>query len=127
MSCCKKFILGKSLPKTAKELMQSRFVAFVKNKPEYLVSTATDGLMRDNDKDLIIDLDIKWKKLEIHQVFKGTENDDYGEVVFTAYYGYRFGKGSTKTHAMKEHSCFKKVNGKWLYSGKICAEGSGKD
>ena len=114
MQCCQRLITGKKQARTAKELMQSRYTAFVKKKAAYLMSTVADNAAKKFDKGSIIDPDIKWVGLLIHRVVQGQEEDVYGEVIFTAYYKRK--KDATETRqAMDERSVFKKISGQWFY------------
>ena len=118
MQCCQRLIAGKKQARTAKELMQSRYTAFVKKKAAYLMSTVADNAAKGFDKSSIIDSDIKWIGLQIHRVVQGQEEDCYGEVVFTAYYKQKK-DAMGKRQAMDEHSVFKKINGKWFYTDSL--------
>lgn len=118
MRCCQRLIAGKKQARTAKELMQSRYTAFVKKKSAYLMSTVAGDAAEGFDESSIIDSDLKWIELQIHRVVQGQEEDNYGEVIFTAYYMQKK-DARRRRQAMNEHSVFKKINGKWFYTDSL--------
>jgi len=106
---------------TPKELMQSRYEAFVRMDGEYLAKTTT----QDISTDMSHYKNVKWLKLEIID-----EKDD--EVEFKAYY-----EEDGKIHLLHERSKFVFLDGKWLYKdgilfntsiqrNELCPCGSGK-
>ncbi len=108
-------------PLTPKELMISRYEAFVKEDWNYLVKTSTHQTL-DN---LSNPYPIEWLKLEVL--------NDYDNIVeFKAYY-----RQDSKLEVLHEKSVFTKLDGEWkyetgeLYKSKIernmsCPCGSGK-
>ncbi len=106
---------------TPKELMQSRYDAFVRMDGEYLARTTT----QKTSTDMTPYINIKWLKLEIIDA-KGDE------VEFKAYY-----KEDDIIFILHERSKFVKVNDEWLYDSGVlfntqiqrnepCPCGSGK-
>ena len=106
---------------TPKELMKSRYDAFVRQDWNYLVETSTNQTLEE----LSGASDIKWLKLDII--------NSYDNIVeFKAYY-----KENNKTDVLHEKSTFIQEDGMWkykdgeLYNSKIernelCPCGSGK-
>lgn len=122
MRCCGPLIKGKRVAATAQELMRSRYTAFAKQKSDYLVSTVAGAAAVDFCREPVIDPGIKWIRLEIIDVIRGREGDDYGEVCFQAYYKKKSDQfGGVRS--MCERSVFKKIEGRWFYVGAIDAVG----
>ena len=109
--CCKVFHSKKEFPKTAEELMRSRYTAFAIPNGEYLWQTTLPSKRKFHDKS---ELEVwgkenTWTKLEII-------NSSKKEVEFKAYFTDKFGKENIH----HELSTFKKVDKKWYYvSGKF--------
>ena len=109
--CCELFHSKKEFPKTAEELMRSRYAAFAIPNGDYLWETTLPNKRKFHHK-----TDLKnwgkentWTKLEI---IKSSEK----EVEFKAYVTDKFGKENIH----HELSTFKKVDKKWYYvSGKF--------
>lgn len=106
---------------TPKELMQSRYEAFIRLDGEYLAQTTTQKVSTDMSHYK----DIKWLKLDILD-----EKDN--EVEFKAYY-----KENGKIFVLHERSYFVQKDGQWLYDDGVlfntvvernepCPCGSGK-
>jgi len=89
----------KNYPKTPKELMISRYNAFVSLDGEYLAKTTTQKISTDMSGYK----DITWLKLEIVEAIGD-------EVEFKAYY-----KEGDKIHLLHERSRFVQKDGMWLY------------
>jgi len=120
-ACCKSFHEGKS-PKTALELMRSRFSAYALKLPDYIIKTTHPGCMY-YQKDLE-----KWKK-DIEEFSDNTsfkdltivddfEEDKLAFITFVAHLDH-LGKDATFT----ERSYFVKENDKWLYREGIVKKG----
>ena len=86
-------------PQTPKELMISRYNAFVALDGAYLAKTTTQKISTD----MSAYKEITWLKLEIIEAV-----DD--EVEFKAYY-----KENSTIHLLHERSRFVKKDGMWLY------------
>lgn len=110
--CCMPFHYGRSRPKTAEALMRSRYTAFFFRLVDYLVATThpdkrEKNLARELDKTI---WDPSWRKLEILNKSKGTQEDKTGKVEFQATYSL-----NNETHLLHEKSRFRKFKGKWMY------------
>lgn len=110
--CCGPIIHDGTPAPTAEALMRSRYSAHVLGVWDYL-ETSTHPTMRG-------DLSVKeiqewssqmnWTKLEILATSKGTQNDDAGEVEFSAHYSI-----SGVPQELRELSYFKKEDDHWYY------------
>lgn len=115
-ACCWPFVMGSELPKTAEQLMRSRYTAFTKANVDYIVSTmktpagASTG---DARKELAWVSQVKWMGLKVHHAEKGGEDDITGVVEFSA----RFKEPTGKAHRIGETSLFEKIDGRWVYTG----------
>ena len=109
--CCELFHSKKEFPKTAEELMRSRYAAFAIPNGDYLWETTLPNKRKFHHK---IELENwgkenTWTKLEIIQ-------SSEKEVEFKAYFTDKFGQENIH----HERSTFKKVDKKWYYvSGKF--------
>lgn len=109
--CCEPYHLGKALPRVPEELMRSRYSAFSKHLPDYLIETSHASLNKFQTRKSILDWaqENDWKKLE---VLSASDK----QVEFKAY--FMDAKGVDQVH--HELSDFVFENGKWLYkSGEI--------
>lgn len=111
--CCEPFHKGlthrSELPKTAEQLMRSRYAAFVLGLEEYLLaswhpSTRPESLKLDQQQG------VKWLGLKIKQTEAGGTNDSQGRVEFVA--RYKINGKATRLH---ENSRFIKENDQWFY------------
>ncbi|MGB1227319.1 MAG: YchJ family protein [Poseidonibacter sp.] len=111
--CCKIFHEGIN-PKTAEQLMRSRFCAYSLNNAEYIIKTT-----HQNNQDYSLDINT-WKndissfcentdfvRLEILEIIQG---DDESYVTFKAIL-----KQDNLDSSFTEKSRFLKVENKWLY------------
>ena len=110
--CCRDFHIGKAVPKTAEQLMRSRYSAFFFRLPDYLVSsqhpdTRTPNLLRELENMLPT---VMWRSLTILSTSKGQTEDKKGKVEFTAQY-----HEAGELHEMYEHSRFRRYKGCWKY------------
>ena len=109
--CCELFHSKKEFPKTAEELMRSRYAAFAIPNGDYLWETTLPNKRKFHHKTELENWgkDNTWTKLEIIQ-------SSEKEVEFKAYFTDKFGKENIH----HERSTFKKVDKKWYYvSGKF--------
>ena len=109
--CCELFHSKKEFPKTAEELMRSRFSAFAIPNGDYLWETTLPNKRKFHHKTELENWgkENTWTKLEIIQ-------SSEKEVEFKAYFTDKFGKENIH----HERSTFKKVDKKWYYvSGKF--------
>ncbi len=103
--CCGRFLDGSHKPRTAEELVRSRFVAFGLGNFDYIEQTQLDPLeagVRNREAP-------EWEYLEILSCQEGSDSDEYGTVEFVAYYRL----GEQRRH--RELSRFVKVDGEWRY------------
>lgn len=110
--CCGKFIYGTALPTTTEELMRSRYSAYVKNIPVYLMATHHPDFICDLNEALIGETaqNTDWLRLEII-ASQGDENDSTGTVEFKAW--FQDGKQEACLH---ERSNFVFEGQHWFYT-----------
>lgn len=110
--CCQPFHVEDKLPKTALELMRSRYSAYSLRLVDYLINTTHKDKLRPSYKiKLQATIDqMEWVNLEILRTSMGDEEHKTGKVEFEATYLENENK-----EILREHSRFKKVNGKWFY------------
>jgi SEC-C motif-containing protein len=114
IKCCKPFITGKALPKTAEQLMRSRYVAYTRANVDYIANTQIGSAAQGFDK---IETkqwaqSVKWLGLKVLKVVAGTELEQAGNVEFKASY-----KLNGKLQTITENSLFHKINDQWFYVG----------
>lgn len=115
--CCQPFLLlpEQHFPTTAKQLMRSRYSAYVLKDSDYLLKTwhpeyRPQSLHLEQDKS-------QWIALTIKATHLGGNNDLQGMVHFIARY-----KINGKAYKLEEKSHFEKLNDHWFYlSGDITA------
>lgn len=110
--CCEVFHLNNATPKTAEQLMRSRYSAFVLGLGDYLVKTHASSTRNSINQKELEDWakSVKWIKLEILSTSNGKENEESGKVEFIAYFKDKIFK--RKIH---ENSSFIKEDGEWKY------------
>ena len=113
-ACCKRFIDGSEKAPTAEALMRSRYTAYTLQDIDYLESTLHGSELRDFDKDGTGKWarDSNWLGLEIVNTTAGAASDKEGSVEFKARY-----QRDGITHEHHELSLFRKIDGRWLYTG----------
>ena len=104
--CCGKYHAGGVAP-TAETLMRSRFTAFVVRDADYLLRT-WDPDTRPSDLTLV-DLPVRFYRLDILDVVGGGPLDREGVVEFEAFY-----KGDPPG-SQRERSTFRRVGREWVY------------
>jgi len=136
--CCKKFIHQTKLPKTAEQLMRSRFTAFKLKEYQYIIDTHQSEQTSCPTKTSDFDPSIQWMGLKVISISLGGASDSKGSVEFVAFYRPSTVRDNSKVEQLHEKSDFTKVNGYWLYvSGipmddiklarnEVCFCGSGK-
>ena len=115
--CCKPFIDYKELPKTAEQLMRSRYTAFCIKDADYIKNTMHGRALELHDEESILNSPIQWKKLEILNKKKGKQEDEEGIVTFRAIF-QKFPDKDQLTY-IEEQSLFKKIDNKWFYTDLI--------
>ena len=111
---CMEYIEGKAEPKTAEELMKSRYIAYTIGNIDYIMDTH-DPATRDKISKADTEEWAKsseWLGLEIISTEAGTESDDKGVVEFKASF-----KENGELQAHHEKSAFVRIDGKWYYHG----------
>lgn len=108
-ACCGRYHAGAAAP-DAEALMRSRYSAYVRLLPEYLLAT-----WHPDTRPEALSLEeptaqrTRWLGLSVHE--HTTTDPDHAQVRFTA--RYRIGGGSAVK--MQEHSRFVRQEGRWLY------------
>jgi SEC-C motif-containing protein len=116
--CCQPFLDGTAKPKTAEELMRSRYSAYLTVNIEYLRRTTHPSTRKFFAPEAVKEWaeSSVWQKLEVISTAQGKEKDKIGEVEFKAY--YLDSNGNPQIH--HEHSNFVKELGKWFFvDGKL--------
>jgi SEC-C motif domain protein len=114
--CCQPFILAKKHPKTAEQLMRSRYTAFATQHITYIqgsmAGTAAESF--SFDEAMRWSCSVQWLGL---QVLRADENFtlDSGYVCFRAYFREQ---GSVR--GLYEKSEFKRIKGVWYYTKALC-------
>ena len=105
--CCGRYLNGGEIPRTAEQLMRSRYSGFVLCDEPYLLATwhpdTRPSRVRLNEQ-------LRWLGLSIRSVEAGGEDDSVGIVEFVA----RF-KVDGRGHRLHEISRFEKIGGRWYY------------
>jgi SEC-C motif-containing protein len=104
--CCKPLLLDAALPKSAEQLMRSRYTAYVQADAGYLLRTTHPQTRRFHKKEEVLQWSTAntWLRLEILSSKKEF-------VHFKAY--FRDSLGNMQIH--EELSRFKKEHGRWYY------------
>jgi SEC-C motif-containing protein len=112
IKCCKPFLSGKTLPKTAEQLMRSRYSAYTRANIKYISDTqaesAAEGFNAMEAKQWA--LSAKWLGLKVLKTEAGQEQDKNGKVEFVA--TYKINGTIQQIHELSE---FKKIAEKWMY------------
>ena len=105
--CCGRYLNGGEIPRTAEQLMRSRYSGFVLCDEPYLLATwhpdTRPSRVRLNEQ-------LRLLGLSIRSVEAGGEDDSTGIVEFVA----RF-KVDGRGHRLHEISRFEKIDGRWYY------------
>jgi SEC-C motif-containing protein len=91
--------------------MRSRYTAYVLEDIDYILKTHDPATVAEVDRDgaRAWSREAEWQGLEVHHA-RGGEDDDDGEVEFTANYAI---DGRDVKH--REHATFKRIRGRWFY------------
>lgn len=100
---------------TAEALMRSRFSAFATGDVAYLTRTWHP---RTRPRDLDLDPDLRWYRLDVLRTERGGLLDDDGVVEFRAHYRSPEGRGT-----LHEVSRFVRERGAWLYVDGVVGRG----
>lgn len=107
--CCKPYLTGTDIPKTAQSLMRSRYTAYALGLSDYLQGT----WHADTRPESLCFPDtpvIRWLSLKVINTQEGGEHDDSGTVEFVA----RF-RIQSRVEELHEISEFTRHEGKWYY------------
>lgn len=105
--CCEPFHLGRVEAPTAERLMRSRYTAYARSLPEYLLRTWHPST---RPATLVLEEGVRWYRLDILSRSRGGMLDTEGAVEFTA--SYRVDGISGRQH---ETSRFVREGGRWYY------------
>lgn len=105
--CCGPFIAGAASAPTAERLMRSRYTAYARLEPAYLLASWHPST---RPATLELDPDLRWYRLDILSRSRGGLLDGDGTVEFRA--SYRSGVGAGSQH---ELSRFVREGGQWFY------------
>ena len=114
-ACCGPFLEGRALPKTPGELMRSRYTAFCKKAPDYLVATLAPEKRATSPEETACLQDLshtmattRWLGLRV--IREPAPASDTGIVEFAAFFERDKGLGQ-----LHEQSFFIRENGSWYY------------
>lgn len=107
--CCGPCLNGAAQPKTAEQLMRSRYTAYVLGDTAYLLAT-WHPTTRPSNLRLEPAGAVKWLGLKILRTRLGMADDQRGEVEFVARY-----KIQGKAVRLHESSEFVRDGGRWFY------------
>jgi SEC-C motif domain protein len=110
---CAPFIRGEQLPRTASELMASRYVAYATHEIDYLLSTHDPKTRAHADRKATEDWSrrAEWRGLTLLSTEAGGPDDDEGQVEFVARYAI---DGVEYKH--HERSTFRRLEGRWYFT-----------
>jgi len=111
--CCQPIISGTKPAPTAEALMRARYSAYVVCDIKFLTESLAPDERHDFDPEQAKawSQNSKWLGLTVHAVKDGGENDQTGQVDFTASYEYQ---GGRQDH--RELADFKRLDGAWHYT-----------
>ena len=105
--CCGPLHRGEATAPTAERLMRSRFSGYARRLPDYLLATWHP---KTRPKQLLLDADTRWYRLDILDRRAGGLLDSEGTVAFEAFYRTSHDSGS-----QRENSRFRREDSRWLY------------
>lgn len=114
-NCCEPFLNGSAFPKTAEELMRSRYSAYVTANIQYILDTHHSLSRPNKEKQSILSWtkSVKWLGLKVHSTKQGLIHHNQGYVHFSALF---IENGSIDK--IEENSFFIKELGKWYYASR---------
>jgi SEC-C motif-containing protein len=107
-ACCGRYLDADLCPDTAEALMRSRYVAYVRRQPDYLLRT-----WHSSTRPPTLDLEgdpVRWLGLQVRRVEAGSPDDRHGVVEFVVRY-----KIGGRAHRLHETSRFVREDGRWFY------------
>ena len=106
VNCCKPFLEKTKFPETPKQLMRSRYTAYVLHNADYLITTTHVSQRKNYSKEDILEWakENTWNKLEILNVKDAI-------VEFKAYYF----NANSEAQVHHEKSTFKQEEAIWYY------------
>ena len=109
--CCGLYLSGKEVPKTAVQLMRSRYTAFYQGDIDYLIATHHPEKRTKNDRQKIANSikNTTWLGLNIIDTSQDRKNQAIAYVEFVAIFKVN------EIQQLHERSKFIKANGKWFY------------
>lgn len=114
--CCEPFLLAEKKPRTAVQLMRSRFTAyFIGGAGNYLMATWHPDMRKGQSAQALSQRLVNWQELEIVHT---TQQGDKAAVEFKATFLDSDGKPGT----YHELSTFVREKGAWLYVGAVRSE-----
>jgi len=121
--CCHPFMSKKERPKTAEQLMRSRYSAFVTEEAQYIFDSHDPSTRADVDIEEIASWSESafWEGLNIVATEAGLESDDHGKVEFVAH--YTMGNKEQHHHELAE---FNKIDGEWFFTDGAMVNGTFK-
>ena len=110
--CCGLFINKGHHPKTAEQLMRSRFSAFYLANYQYILNTELPSKQKNAElTELTKDQSgITWIQLSIHRTAAGSQQDTNGMVEFSAFFNE-----NNQFYELRETSQFTNEHGCWFY------------
>ncbi|MHA7984947.1 YchJ family protein [Rathayibacter sp. CAU 1779] len=112
-ACCAPLHRGVATAGTAERLMRSRYSAFAVGDAAYLRATWHPST---RPRELVLDPDVEWRRLDILDTVAGTEADDWGEVEFRAFWRTLPAPGRPRDGGvLHERSRFTHERGRWYY------------
>ncbi|MFM4942348.1 YchJ family protein [Aeromonas bivalvium] len=109
-NCCAPFHQGQAAP-SARQLMRSRYSAFVLGLGEYLVQSWHPDYLGDLTAAELSRQQTRWAGLEILATQGGEASDEEGEVEFKAWFAEQ-----GQHHCLHERSRFVRLAGRWVYT-----------
>lgn len=105
--CCGVFIAGEASAPTAERLMRSRYTAYARQEPAYLLATWHPST---RPASLELDPTVRWYRLDILSRTRGGMLDSDGTVEFRASY-----RSGDQTGSQHELSRFVREGQQWFY------------